>query len=468
VPGMQISTEGRTTEELLYEGSWCLSTTPEELAAGKLSIDANSFGLLYLPIGLLPENNLDRHSVIYGTCGSRKFTLFGAERKGFPHNISRTDNNVEGEYWHSGLVIEGAHLNDLDTVRVVFYLFETEHLMDWLNKPFVSDSLNGHQPTLTTEIPEDLHLAVDGLGEFLISWRTWHGHTGQTATIEITPEVKFAPLATLNLIDFLKNVLQPWLNFTSFGLDYSDTSKNVRIEYKTDGGPIRIRLHIGGLLTNPRTMRIYPHEQILPFTKIEADIDLIVKNWYLLSKTQQYPMEEFFSIFHDGEEINERDFPRLVGALESWHSHWKPDLTQIDQAAFATAKAALIQQSDPQIADLLKTKLDNRPFLKTRLIDLIEESSDHIKEAISLVPNFISLCISTRNGMVHVDPDGKVFTRRQKFWAHQILASLFSSLILKQIGIPDSEIDARLDKERGRCVPKYAANYIHGELTAVE
>ena len=38
--------------------------------------------------------------------------------------------------------------------------------------------------------------------------------------------------------------------------------------------------------------------------------------------------------------------------------------------------------------------------------------------------------------------------------------------MLKKLGVADSDIDKRLDKEKTRCIPIWAANYIHGELTA--
>ncbi len=68
--------------------------------------------------------------------------------------------------------------------------------------------------------------------------------------------------------------------------------------------------------------------------------------------------------------------------------------------------------------------------------------------------------------MVHVNYINKILTRRQKYYAKQILASLFSSLILKQIGIAPSDIDSRLHKGSTRCIPIYAANFLDGDLNA--
>ncbi len=466
MPTMQISSEGEPLEHAEYEGSWWVSTTPDEIGAGRLSIDSNSYGTLFLPLGLLPPDDLHNTSVIYGLCGTKKFTLLGALRKVYSHDDFDSEQKTKEEYWQSGLILEGAHVESLDAICIKSFTFETEHLIDWLNMPFVTDNLDARNPVLSTQVPENIEFTVDEEGSFSIGWRTWHGRTGHEATIRITPEITFTPVSTIGLVKFLTSVMQPFLNFLSFGLDYSDTSKNLRVNYDGDAGPMPLRTNIGGLLTNSKQRRIFPSEQVLPFKVIEAELETFVRNWFSLSKCQEYSMEEFFSIFHDAEVINERDFPRLVGALESWHSHWKPILTQVEANIFETEKAILGQHVSIEMAELLRVKLDNRPFLRTRINELIDESSEHIKQAVNIVPNFVTLCINTRNGMVHVDPGNKVFTRRQKLYAHQILVSLLSSLMLKHLGVADSDIDKRLDKDKTRCIPIWAANYIHGELTA--
>ncbi len=354
MPSFEITSGSTDSVSQEYDGIWWISTNPSEVRVGKLSLDSKSFGTLYLQLGLMLPVDIFEANVIHGISGNRKFTLLGAMRPGYSAIPHESSPNATDEYWLSQLILEGAHLTSLETSKIKSFRFETEHLVDWLNKPSVTNNFDLTNPILSTQIPGNINFTVTDLGAFIIGWKVISSHKGLDATIRINPEIVFTPSEIMDLPKFFKSVMQPFLNFISFCLDYSDTPKNIRLDYEEGDQSVSMDVFAGGLSVQPRKRQIFPSEQILPFRLIEANIELFLVNWYSLTVSQEYAIEEFFSVFEHGENSKVEDFPRLVGALESWHSHWRPDLTQVNAEEYASAKAILLEHATGEVAELLR------------------------------------------------------------------------------------------------------------------
>jgi hypothetical protein len=179
----------------------------------------------------------------------------------------------------------------------------------------------------------------------------------------------------------------------------------------------------------------------------------VLRAWFSSTKALRPVYEVFFSTTRNSRLYLQSQFLHLSQAVESLHRRLHPE-PYVDAAEYEKLVEQIIAAIPATACSPLKEKLSgvlrfaNEPSLFKRLRMITKALSDPERKAIADdIKVFMKAVKSTRNQLTHLgepDDDEIILSGEELYRATQKLELLMTILLLKHLGIPDTEVLERI------------------------
>jgi len=454
-------TESLDFENLQFDTNWWLSTAPSERFFGTLKIGNGDYSELNVPNGSsLNLENLE-DVIIYGETEGKQISLLNTQR------ISHTINLIEGaskEIWSVGVVVIGEHLDEWRKVKFESCSINTRMLSAWTPNVPIKPIFGSREKNYSITVPDDFTLIDDEESKISLVWQWNEKHSVTDLDLFIFPQLCFEVHDAMTFGEMSRKLIQPFLDLLSFATGEIDVITHLTGRISRDSISAPLIIYISGMPKASSNSTNLGFGNIIKFPTDFKSSSNLLSAWYGLYEKHRFSIREFFAVSNTGRFYDYQNFPRIVGALEAWAREEHPDLTKFDAETYGQVRSLVKSNFEGDVKDKLLNLIRNDSDLRTKLSTIISEAPEDVVYAVRLVPDFISRCINTRNSLVHVDDSGKNFLKDEVSLGLMILEVLYSSLILGELGIENSEISKLLHHRRGRMPVSYSANYLHASI----
>jgi|GEM_PF-706073 len=361
-------------------------------------------------------------------------------------------------------LIENAHLNDIQKVKVEQFDLKVDKLPNWLllsGFKMLKDKVDSAPSTFEWNRPEEYTVEVENFFTLSIEFGWYQGGPnincyGETEIIiKESPYLQIIPKQEISF-DKMLDYSYKITNFLSFASDdilsITKLSFFVNKIIDEDQNTSELILRYYGC-SHTHTQKIsnkYINNMLFCFPRIKGNFNIILKKWFENYEIIDPALDLYFAVQFGAYKNNDARFLALAQALETLHRrHYKG--TRFDKELYTRIKEEILESCPPQHHLFLSEKLNfgNELTLHNRLDELISPFLnltyndknvtnpifDDIKKLIKDIKN-------TRNYLTHYDTrlEKKSIKGEKLYYLTQILIGLMQLQLLNIIGFQLDEI----------------------------
>lgn len=471
------------TIDRTFRGAWHLESRPDVIQNGILSIATSGNPTLTLDGSLLGETqDFSSHSVIGLTHEAVDVTLVhGAYRTQKAPWHSRIDYGgqqppVIEEEWQGFAVAVGAKLPLGGDTLVREMVFRSRRLRDWASGMAPQFKATREERTIggTLTLPSDIKMST-AWGTVLLRWEAVGPYSTKGADLRYFPEihVQFTDQPTID--ETWSLVITPLLQFFTLLTGEGDYLESVR--YRTDGahddlgssgGDSYGQLLWGGwfewisaswLAQSNDKPNVSEFAHLVRSREADVNLEAMLSRWIELQPQASEPLADYFATLMWSSMTFEESFAHIVRALEVVHSIIEPG-PRIPKQEFKAARTKIKDalEGDPN-RELILSRLRHADAfsLLDRLTALLTSVGHRLQIFAGDIDQFARMIRDARDSFTHTSSLGGVGEGKLRR-AHVILDLVMRSVLLRQIGVPQSELDDRVFETEAARLLLYPVN----------
>jgi hypothetical protein len=361
-------------------------------------------------------------------------------------------------------VLFGAHVADVDTLRVKKYTLELSSLSNWMcASPVTISAVTSTERPIGVDVgfrrPEPIRVALpDEPFDVTISsgWGTAHDtgsvkvhwHAGVTIEAHDSILIEDASKAAWQCEQLMGLLIGRQLSDRSVTITPADEALTVPA-----GSPLQLIYQQCGKHDEPDA---HPAGMFLPYQLIREQFPQIVRTWFARSEQAVLAANVFFgSQLLESPAVNVK-FLAAVQAAESYHRALGTGL-YMDQAEYDKAIGEFLSgmpasiQGDHRQSLKNRLKYGNEHSLRKRLTDMFGRIPENARTRIaSEISRFVGKVVDTRNYYTHYDlaAQQNAFEGRDAFVAAERMRILVVANLLHELGINDETLLSVLQRSR--------------------
>lgn len=423
------------------EGVWWLSHAPHKKAFGVFSFTPEKGGTLNLRDHLTSDLIDSGEETIYGDCQGKLFTLFYAVQG--KAQISFDGGSIlMTQEWLSNLVFENIHVANPHLLNFQNLEFATHLLDQWVNYPKFNRERHDNGTSIHINNPKKLqfnwHDKSVGNIEFMVSDKS----SNNDLSISYFPYIRVECPLGLNISDFHRKYLRPFLNFVSLattGTDFVYYTRGFVDDPNNDGKKIQINIYSGYLMSSKpiQIFKTYKH-----WIKFETENDFALRaleKWFEIFNSHQDILIEYFAIRYADKSYLEDDYFRIFKVVESWTSNFSAKEKEVDFGEYFELLERVKVQMPQEDYKIIQEKFISITNAGECINTLIERQQEIVQNLIAKWTNFRRLSVNTRTKYAHIGSrkNDKVFDTEGQIVAKHALDLMFISELLRMLELPE-------------------------------
>lgn len=370
-------------------------------------------------IDFVNKSDQPRIDVILGICDFGPVTLFDCAEISIEHHL----NGILYETFIVGAMIKGYHFKEKDEAKIKEITATLPHLDEWLGVNVIEFNYYREKKKIELEAEPTMPAKVDcGFAEISLGINLHSQMTLKEARIQGIAEIRVAFKEdrsieeAMDFLDKIEKFLIIAIGSPVFPLKVTGKVEAEKI------GQITIYQPFPFYAASLESFRNKIVGMVFTFSDIEGRFEKILENWLNIINTYSVPINRYISTFLNQYYYNQDVFLQLVRSLEGYHRLKNND----DVSPLNKIIESLINQHK----DIMKIFLTKDEMKKDRGIS-----------------QFTHRVVKTRNYLEHTKLRKGVKRKYivsdpiELFFLREKLKVLFHSLILKDLGFDESEIE---------------------------
>jgi len=436
------------------DGEWWLPEDPSRRTRGTLTIDPESALELTLQ-GSLKEPALgggslepgdELHRVILGRTSGGRVTL--TDVRGWGLGLAALPGVVGTETYSVGAALIGVHLG-LDALDAISGIgVEFSGLREWLEVPplwSMRDTLAAEDGSMTFHVDarDEVQASIPGAVCTFIVGPSVEGSRSRVV-IERQAEVQFRLDEAAPIWRQFQQWVIPMRDLLSLAINRPVRIENLWLSHGDEWvrfvAPLR-QADVG--VTNPP---IEASSAVLRFGDIRRRLDDVIADWYAVHSKVRPALDAISAVDRAPFVFAETRFSNYAGAADQVHTALIGG-TAVPKDVHQQRVKSVLEVCPPHLHDWAKSVLEraNGKSFRTRIEELVESAGRIGSHGLAPEPDWFANEVTQLRGRV-AHGSGPGTSGVNLYWFSRALLCLIRARLLKELGIPQDQIEESLFK----------------------